>query len=478
MEVQNETQNTSETIKLDSMAPPTRRAVFSGKIAFVFAAAASAIGLGNIWRFPYLAAKYGGGSFLIIYLILVVTFGFSIMIAELAIGRHTGQSAIGAYRAFGEKYRFIGWLNAIVPLIIMPYYCVIGGWIIKYFAVYCSGAGAQMADNGQFFSAFLASNPEPILWTLVFVALTMIVVAGGVQGGIERLNRYLMPALIILSVALAVYACLLPGAVDGLVYYFVPKIENFTFAALVAAMGQMFYSLSLAMGIMITYGSYVRKDDDLEKSVRTIEIFDTGVAFLAGLMVVPAVFAFSGGEASAVNAGPGLMFITLPKVFASIPFGDIVGMLFFLFVVFAALTSSISLAETVVSIVQDRAKCSRKVAVLVTAVGTALIALLPTLGYSSLSGVVFAIGNAQMTILDFMDFISNSVLMPLAALGTCLFVGFWMKPKIVEDEIESTHGVRFRARGLFEVMIRWIAPIFLILILVSSVMNAVGLITL
>lgn len=462
----------------DTGKPKPKRAMFSGKIAFVLAAAASAIGLGNIWRFPYLAAKYGGGAFLLVYLILVISFGFTVMIAELAIGRRTGQSAIGAFSKFGKKYRAIGWFNAIVPLIITPYYCVIGGWIVKYFAAYCAGEADSLADGGTYFSNFIASNPEPVFWTLLFVVLTIVVVAFGVQNGIERLNRVLMPALIILSVALSIYSCMLPGALDGLYYYLVPNLSAVSINTVVAAMGQMFYSLSLAMGIMITYGSYVRRDDDLEKSVRTIEIFDTGIAFLAGLMIVPAVFAFSGGEASAVSAGPSLMFITLPEVFDSIPFGGIIGLLFFLLVVFAALTSAISLTETVISIVQDRSGWSRKVSVVVTGIGIALLAILPTLGFSTLSGVVFDIGASQMTILDFMDFISNSVLMPLAALLTCLFVGWWVSPKMVKDEIESTPGVRFKSYKLFEVMIKIVAPIFLVVILASSIMNAMGIITL
>ena len=288
------------------------RSSFSGRIGFVLAAAGSAVGLGNIWRFPYLAAKYGGGIFLLIYVILAVTFGFSLMIAEIALGRKTGLSAVGAYRALNKKYSFIGNLTSLVPMIILPYYCVIGGWVIKYFAAFLSGQGTAAAGD-TYFSSFTAQTAQPIVWFLIYVAATAVVVLLGVEKGVEKVSKILMPILVVLSIVVCVYTICMPGAMEGVKYYLLPDFSKFSSTTVLAALGQLFYSMSLAMGIMITYGSYMKKDADLEKSVGQIELFDTGIAFMAGLMIVPAVFVFSGGDQAQLSAGPSLMFITLPR---------------------------------------------------------------------------------------------------------------------------------------------------------------------
>jgi NSS family neurotransmitter:Na+ symporter len=444
-------------------------------MAFVFAASASAIGLGNLWRFPALAARYGGGAFIIIYLILVVTFGFTLMMAEVALGRTTGLSAIGAFKYYGKKYRIIGILESIVPMIILPYYCVIGGWIMKYIGVFA--VGDFSSAESTYFSNFLASSPMPEILTLAFILLTMVVVALGVKNGIERLNKVLMPALLVLCLGVGFYALTMPGALDGLAYYFIPHLEDFSLKTVIAAMGQMFFSLSLAMGIMITYGSYMRKEDNLEASVGRIEMFDTLVALLAGFMIIPAVFSF-GGEEAARQAGASLLFVTMPQVFDSLPLAQIVGVAFFLLVFFAAITSSISIAEAVVAQFSDAFKWTRKRSIIVTTIGACVLGMLPTLGYSALSWVQIPIGAASMTILDFMDFMSNNIIMPLVALLMCLFIGWWQGPVIIRDEVESTEGVKFKRYGLFKVMIRWVAPVLLAIILVSSALNAAGVITL
>lgn len=336
-----------------------KRSSFSGKLGFVLAAAGSAVGLGNLWRFPYLAAKYGGGIFLLVYLILAVTFGFTLMIGEVALGRKTGLSAIGAFKKLNSKYTFVGYFAALVPIIIMPYYCVIGGWVFKYFTAFLTGHSQSAAQDG-YFEGFISQTGQPILWQSVFILGTAIVVFLGVEKGVEKVSKVLMPLLVILTVGIAIYSVTLPGASAGIIYYLKPDFTHFSITTVVGAMGQLFYSMSLAMGIMITYGSYMKKDVNLEKSVSQIEIFDTGIAFFAGMMIVPAVFVFSGGDASAINAGPGLMFVTLPKVFMSMPFGTIIGILFFILVLFAALTSSISLMETIVSITCDRLHWNRR----------------------------------------------------------------------------------------------------------------------
>ena len=444
-----------------------KRSSFTGKIGFVLAAAGSAVGLGNIWRFPYLAAKYGGGIFLLVYIILAVTFGFALMCAEIALGRKTGQSAIGAFRALEKKYSFIGVIASLIPVIILPYYSVIGGWVTKYLTVFATGGMNEAAADG-YFEGFIAKPFEPIGWFLLFIGLTALVVLLGVEKGIEKVSKVMMPVLVVLTVFIAGYVLFMPGAIDGLVYYVKPDFSKFSATTVLAAMGQLFYSMSLAMGIMITYGSYMKKDVNLEKSVRQIEIFDTGIAFFAGLMIVPAVFAFSGGDEAALGKGPGLMFITLPKVFESMKGGSIIGAAFFLLVLFAALTSSISLMETVVSIVRDKIGWSRNKTCILVLVFSILLGLPSSLGFGVLGNITLG----GMTFLDMFDFVSNSILMPIVALLTCIFVGYVIKPKALIEEIELTGP--FKAKTLFTVVIKYIAPVCIILILISSVLDALG----
>ena len=445
-----------------------KRSSFSGKIGFVLAAAGSAVGLGNIWRFPYLAAKYGGGIFLLVYIILAVTFGFALMTAEIAIGRKTGLSAVGAYKALNKKYTFIGYLAAIVPIMILPYYSVIGGWVMKYFAAFISGSGTAAATDA-YFTNFIGSTVEPVIWFVAYIGITALFVLLGVEKGIEKASKIMMPILIVLSIVVAIYGLTMPGALDGVKYYLLPDFSKFSATTVLAAMGQMFYSMSLAMGIMITYGSYMKKDVDLEHSVKQIEFFDTGVAFLAGLMIIPAVFTFSGGTPEALGKGPSLMFVTLPKVFETMTGGHIVGTAFFMLVLFAALTSSISLFETVLSFICDKAKIGRKPACLIVFVFSVLVGLLSAFGYSIWADVkIFG-----MQFLDLFDFLSNSVLMPIVAFLTCLFVGYVVKVKTITDEIELSG--KKKKRTLLTVMIKYVAPVFIVLILASSILDVLGI---
>lgn len=445
-----------------------KRSNFSSKLGFVLAASGSAVGLGNIWRFPYLAAQYGGGTFLLIYLILAVTFGFALMIGEIALGRKTGLSAIGAFNALDKRFSFLGILASAVPIIIFPYYSVIGGWVVKYFATFITG-GVHASAADTYFTDFIGGTYEPLGWFFLFIALTAIIVLCGVEKGIEKVSKVMMPILVVLTIIIAVYGLTLDGAMEGLVYYLKPHMADVSAKTILAAMGQLFYSMSLAMGIMVTYGSYMKKDNHLESSVRQIEIFDTGIAFLAGLMIIPAVFAFSGGDRTMLSAGPGLMFMTLPKVFASMKLGGLIGSLFFLMVFFAALTSAISLMETIVSIFRDKFHWSRKFASIFVTVISLILGVPSSMGFGPLSFVSWM----GLSILDIMDFVSNSVLMPIVAFFTCIFIGFVIKPSTIADEVKLTDGT-FKGEKLFTVMIKWIAPIFLILILASSVASAMG----
>ncbi len=445
-----------------------KRSSFTGKLGFVLAAAGSAVGLGNIWRFPYLAANYGGGIFLLTYLILAVTFGFALMTAEIAIGRKTGLSAIEAFKNLRSKWAFVGWIEALIPVIILPYYSVIGGWVAKYLVTFLTGVGSAAASD-TFFGGFIGQPVAPLLWFAIFLGITAIVVFFGVEKGIEKVSKIMMPVLVVLSIIIAGYVVFMPSAIDGVRWYFLPDFSRFSFTTVLAAMGQLFYSMSLSMGIMITYGSYMKKDVNLESSVRQIEIFDTAIAFIAGLMIIPAVFVFSGGNEEALGKGPGLMFVTLPKVFDSMAGGNVVGILFFLLVLFAALTSSISLFETVVSIFRDKLSLSRGKACVLVLFISLLLGVPSSLG----NGIWANIKVIGMDFLSFFDFASNSVLMPIVAFLTCIFVGYIIKPKAIIEEVELTG--KFKAKTLFTVVIKYIAPVCILLILGFSVLEGMGI---
>lgn len=446
------------------------RSGFSSRIGFVLATAGSAVGLGNIWRFPYLAAKYGGGSFLLIYLILTLTFGFTLMITEVALGRRAGTSALEAFGHFRKKYAFIGFLTTFIPFIIFPYYCVIGGWVTKYTLVSLQGK-IHAAASDTFFTEFIGKSAEPMIFLTLFLLVTTVIVAFGVKSGIERVSTFMMPILIVLLIGVSVFCITRPGALEGVIYYLKPNLKDFGPTTFLAALGQLFYSMSLAMGIMITFGSYMPKNSDLEKSVTQVECFDTGVAFLAGLMIVPAVFVFSNGDASMLAKGPSLMFVMLPKVFDSMAFSNGIGAVFFILVLFAALTSSISLLETLVAVVTDRFHMKRITACILLFVIALLMAVPSSLGF----GVWGHIKILGFTFLDFFDFLSNSVLMPIAAFLTCIFAAYIIKPQMIIDEVESSG--KFHRKSLFLVMIRYIAPICILAILAFSILEGMGFIT-
>lgn len=447
-----------------------KRSSFSGKIGFVLSAAGASVGLGNIWRFPYLAAKYGGGIFLLIYIILALTFGYSMIIAETSIGRMSGKSPVGAYHSFGKSkwLSFGGWINAIIPLLIVPYYSVIGGWVIKYLFGYICGNGSDLANDG-YFGTFISDGVSTEVCFIIFALITLGIIFAGVRNGIERVSKIMMPILVVLSVIIAIYSVTRPGALAGVKYFLVPNVENFSWMTVVSAMGQMFYSLSIAMGILITFGSYMKKDVSIEDSTRNVEVFDTAIAIMAGLMIIPAVFAFSGGDPNTLQAGPSLMFITIPKVFDSMGLGTAVGILFFLLVLFAAITSSIALTESTVSTFEDELGWGRRKSTILAGVIMLGLGSLSSLGYGPLASVKI-IG---MQFLDFFDFLTNSVMMPIAAIATCLLVSRVIGLKAIEDEVLLGES-KFRRKFIFNFMIKYLCPIFAVIILISSVANAFG----
>ena len=455
-----------------------KRSSFTGSLGFVLAAAGSAVGLGNIWRFPYLAAKDGGGVFLLCYVILALTFGFALLTTEIAIGRKTGQSPLTAYKQLHPKWGWIGVVACIIPVIILPYYCTIGGWVLKYLFAYLTGGGAAAMADG-YFTSFITAQWSPIFWFVLFLGATALVVYKGVDSGIERLSRILMPVLLVLIVAIACFSLTLrhtdaDGAtrtgLQGLMVYVVPNFEGMTgkkfLTILMDAMGQLFYSISVAMGIMITYGSYVKKETNLVKSVNQIEIFDTLVAFLAGLMIVPAVYTFMGTEG--MKSGPSLMFISLPKVFGAMgAAGAVVGVVFFLTVAFAALTSSVSVLEAIVSSVMDKFHLARKKAAVLVTLFTLVVGIVVCLGYNVFYFELNLPNGTVAQILDVMDYISNYCLMPVVAIATCILVGWILKPKAIIDEI-TLGGVSFGREKLYVVMVKVVTPVMLFFLLLQS----------
>ena len=454
-----------------------KRRSFSGSIGFVLAAAGSAVGLGNIWRFPYLAAKDGGGLFLVIYIILALTFGFTLLVTEVSIGRKTKQSCLTAYGKLHKKWGWLGGLASIVPFIIMPYYCVIGGWVLKYALVFITGQGGAAASD-DFFTQFITGYAEPIVYNFVFLLMTAIVIFRGVNKGIEALSKVLMPILFVLIIGIAIYSLTLTGSeesggrtgIQGLSIYLIPNFDGVgvrdVLMTVMDAMGQLFYSISVAMGIMVTYGSYFKNEDNLLRSVNQIEIFDTVVAFLAGVMIIPAVYVFLGQEGLS-SAGPGLVFVAMPKIFAQMGVaGNIFGAIFFIMVLFAALTSCISIMEAVCSGMIDKGM-SRKKATVTEGIIALVLSTVVCLGYNAFYFEFKLPNGAIGQILDIMDYLSNNILMPVLAIGTCILIGWVVKPKTVIEEA-TRNGERFGRKWLYTAMVKVVAPIMLVVLLLGS----------
>lgn len=452
-----------------------KRSSFKGSIGFVLAAAGSAVGLGNIWRFPYLAAKDNGGFFILCYIILALTFGFTLLVTEIAIGRKTKQSPLTAYGKINKRFKGLGILATVVPAIILPYYCAIGGWVLKYFITFISGQGAAAAAD-DYFTGHITSLGQPIIFLLIFIIATAAVILGGVNKGIEKSSKILMPILFVLIIGIAIFALTIKNnetgitGIDGLKVYILPDFKSLTlktaFTTIFDALGQLFYSISVAMGIMIAYGSYVDEDTNLMKSVNQIEIFDTLVALLAGLMIVPAVYVFMGKEG--MTAGPGLMFIALPKVFDQMgAIGNVIGVIFFAMVLFAAITSSISIMEAVVSSLMDGFKMKRKPAALLVLAYGIVAGIIVCLGYNKLYFELSLPNGTVGQILDVMDYVSNNIFMPIVALATCILIGWVAKPKTVIDEV-TKNGAKFNRKFIYNATIKFIAPVLLMVILLQA----------
>ena len=461
------------------MEKKRKRSTFSGQLGFILAAAGSAVGLGNIWRFPYLAAKDGGGVFLFCYLILALTFGFALLTTEIAIGRKTRQSPLTAYKKIHPRWGFIGILACLVPTIILPYYSVIGGWVFKYLTVYLTGQGTAAAESG-YFTGYITSKFGPLFWMLVFFILTAVVVFSGVEKGIEKFSKVLMPILVVMVIGISIFSLTLSHTdadgvtrtgLEGLKIYLIPDFSGMSFSDILIvvmdALGQLFFSISVAMGIMVAYGSYAKKDTNLMSSINQIEIFDTAIAMLAGLMIIPAVFTFMGIEG--MSAGPGLMFVSLPMVFQAMgPIGNAVGLAFFIIVAFAAVTSSVSIMEAIVSSIMDFTGWNRKRSSILVTIYAVITGSIVCLGYNVFYFELPLPNGSVGQILDILDYISNNCLMPLVALFTCILIGWVVKPKTIIDEV-TQDKYPFHRKRLYVLMIKVVAPIMLVVLLLQSV---------
>jgi len=439
----------------------SNRGQWASNIGFILAAAGSAVGLGNIWKFPYLAGANGGGAFVVIYLVMIVIIGFVIILGEMAIGRNTHLSSVGAYKKLSEKWAFVGFIGVVVGFCILAFYSVIGGWVLNYIGKYLIG-GISGAEAGNYFSGFIASTTQPIVWHLVFMVLCCVIVLKGIAGGIEKASKFMMPALFILLVIIAIRSVTLDGAMEGIKFFLKPDFSKVTIGTVMAALGQAFFSLSLGMGAIITYGSYLGKTENLEKNAIIIPAIDTAVALLAGFAVLPAVFAF-GFEP---GAGPSLMFITLPSVFDSMPFGQFFGILFFILVLFAALTSAISLLEVVVAFVIDTFKIERKKTTIIISTILFFIGIPCSLANGPVMKDVLIFG---YNFFDFMSFLAENLLMPLGGLLMCIFIGYVWGVDNISDEISCNGKYRFRSKPFFVIMIKYIAPVLIFIIWLNAI---------
>ena len=451
----------------------------SSRLGFLMMAAGSAVGLGNIGRFPYLAAKNDGGLFLAVYIILALTFGFALLMSEIAIGRMTKSSPLKAYGQLSSKFKWIGFFATLVPFMIFPYYCAIGGWVTKYSLAYLTGVGEGVAADG-FFGGFITSTTEPIALMAVFLLISALAIVSGVNKGIERVSRILMPSLFFLIIAIAIFALNISHTengvtrtgLDGLFVYMVPDLTNVTpshfIGVLLDAMGQLFFSISVAMGIMVAYGSYFKDSGNISKSVIHIEFFDWLAAFLAGVMIILPLYVFMGREGMGV-AGPSLVFITMPKIFTAMgSIGSFVGIAFFVLVFFAALTSNISIMEAIVSSLMEHFNISRKTATLAQTVIALIIGGIVCLGYNVFYFEVKLPTGATGQILDIMDFISNNLLMPIVAISTCILIGWFVGPEKIIAEV-TKNGEKFYIPRLYSFLMKYGAPVVLTILLFKSI---------
>ncbi|WP_313757323.1 sodium-dependent transporter [Tissierella sp.] len=436
------------------------RGSWGSSFGFIMAAAGSAVGLGNLWKFPYLAGKNGGAVFVVAYLLIVVLVGFTMMLGEMIIGRKTQLDPYGAYKKLNKNWGFLGSIGILTAFLILSYYSVVGGWVIKY--IVATVTGKIGADKAAYFTGFIGGSVEPLIYHGIFMVLTVAIVIKGISDGIEKASKFMMPALLVMLIVVAIRSVTLNGASAGLSYYLKPDFSKFRPSVLVDALGQVFFSLSLGMGALITYGSYLKGDENLEKNALIIPSLDTAVALLAGFAVLPAVFAF-GFEPS---QGPGLMFITLPAVFEVMPFGTIFGIIFFVLVFFAALTSAISLLEVAVAYCIDSLKWTRIKAVSIASTLMFIIGIFASLSMGPMADVHIPLFNRG--VFDTLDFFTSNILMPIGGFLMAIFIGYIWGVDEAIAEVKKSPGVKFKLEKFWTILIKYVVPFAIFIVLLSS----------
>ncbi|PWM44015.1 MAG: sodium-dependent transporter [Clostridiales bacterium] len=435
-----------------------KREEWTGTFGFIMASAGSAVGLGNLWKFPYLAGMYGGGLFVIVYLVMVFIVGFTLILGELAVGRYAKSNAVSAFQKINSKFAFVGYLGVISSFVILSFYSVVGGWILKY--IFSFLTSTDFSDSEAIFGNFISSAASPVIWHILFLTICIIIVLGGVSKGIERASVFMMPALLVMIIFVAVQGILLDGAHKGLEFYLKPNTETFSFKAVAVALGQVFFSLSLGMGTLITYGSYLSKKEKLVKSSMLIAGLDTLIALLAGFAILPAVFALG----MKPDSGPSLMFITLPKVFMQMPGGIWVGTIFFILLIFAAITSVISLLEVIITYFVEKHNLKRRTAAFITALILYITGSVTSLSQGPLEGFKILGKN----IFDFLDMLASNFLLPLGGLFLCIVIGFIWKPKNAIKEITNENSIKFRLKSLWVVLIKYVMPVCIVFIILDT----------
>lgn len=436
---------------------------FVSKAGFIFAAAGSAVGLGNIWRFPYLAGQNGGGAFVLFYLLCVIVLGFGLMLAEFVIGRHTQLSSVNAFKKLDKRFTFVGAMGVLAAFVIMGYYPVVGGWSVAY--IFKSILGQLSTDSevmGEVFGNLSGGIFSPIFWTAIYLLANIVIVIKGISAGIEKASKVMMPLLFVLLLILVVRALTLPNAIEGLKYLFVPNFSKITGDVMLAALGQCFFSLSLGMGCMITYASYLNKGENLVQNAIIVPLMDTSVALLAGMVIIPATVSFGFD----LGQGPGLVFITVPAIFATMGpvLGRIFGIIFFLLLTVAALTSSLSLLEVVVSYLIDNRQWERKRAVTVSSIILFIMCIAASLSMGPWSEFTILDKN----IFDLLDWIANNLLLPIGGIFITLFVGwFWSKDK-VKAEVTNDGTVKFKIFEIWILLCKFVIPVIIALVLLSG----------
>lgn len=455
------------------------RGQWASSLGFILAASGSAVGLGNIWKFPGKVAAYGGGAFVLCYILIVVLVGFPVMLAEISIGRSTQKNVVGAFRKLNRRWTFLGGIGVLTLFVILSYYCIVGGWVLKYIQVYLAGAqfGAGEMAYENYFVNFISKPVEPLLWGALFLAMCVYVVVRGVSKGIEKVSRFLMPCLFLILLAIVIRSVTLPGAGEGLRYLFTVRPGTVNGNTLVGALGQAFFSLSVGMGIMVTYGSYVPKKENLAKSAAFICAIDTMVAILSGIAIVPVVFVTLGAEG--LGQGGGFAFMTLPQVFAQMPGGVVFGCLFFMLLFLAALTSAISVLESCVAFLTEEFHLSRLKATVVLTIPMAFLSAGYSLSQSSarnlnLPWFDFASGVQMLPMNAVLEKFTDNLMIPLGALGFCLFVGWVWGTRNALAEIEAD-GSTFRFKRTWSFLVRFLAPAVIALILYFTLGKGQGL---